>query len=211
MSRSGPAVFLVEDEAKVRQALALMLGTYGYEVADFASAEAFLATDAPSRAGCLVADIRLGGASGIELMQALQRQRSLLPVLLITGHGDIPLAVAALRQGALNFIQKPVDDDVLVASVREAIARNEIDRRALEQRDEVHARYQRLTGRERDVLRLVVDGLTSPTIADQLGISIRTVEHYRAALMEKMRVRTLAELVRLAVQHGLDQELQGRG
>jgi FixJ family two-component response regulator len=206
MSPVASTVFLVEDESKVREALALMLGTYGHEVAGFASAEAFLATDAAARPGCLVADLRLPGLGGVELMQELKRRGSLLPVVLITGHGDIPLAVAALRDGALNFIQKPVDDDVLVASVHEAIARNAADRADSERREEVRARYLRLTAREREVLLQVAEGLTSPAIAERFGISIRTVEHYRAALMEKMRVRTLAELVRLVVQFGLDRE-----
>jgi two-component system, LuxR family, response regulator FixJ len=184
-------VFLVDDEPAVRDGLALMLSTYGFKVETFASAAALLES-VGDRIGCVVADIRMPGMDGLALQAALARRPVRLPVILITGHGDIPMAVAALKAGALDFIEKPVDDVALVASLRAAF-----------EQASFNADAARLTPREREIVALIVEGRTGAAIADHLGISPRTVEHHRTAAMEKLGAGSLAQLVRQAIRAGI--------
>ncbi len=190
-----PMVFVIDDNDAVRDALDMQLTAAGMVVATFASAPAFLECYEPSWRGCIVADVRMPGMSGIELQHELVRRGIALPVVIITGHADVPMAVAALKAGAVDFIEKPFRDEVLIASVLEALGRvagpaapKPVDR----------ARFAGLTPREREILALVVAGHSNKAIGAILGISPRTVEVHRANLMQKAKVASLADLVRLA-------------
>jgi RNA polymerase sigma factor (sigma-70 family) len=191
-------VYIVDDDAAVRDSLALMLGLAGYATAVYADAESFLAEWRDAWAGCAVTDLRLPGASGIELQAALRRRGSALPVVVITGDGDVPSARAAFRADAVDFLEKPFDDAQLLEAIEAAFAREEqrIARRADAQK------LERLTPREREVLERTAQGLHAKEIAAALGISARTVEVHKARVMEKLGVRNVAELVRFAVAGG---------
>lgn len=184
-------VFLVDDEPAVRDALALVLSTYGYATETYDSAPALLA-GIGDRPGCVIADIRLPGMDGLELQEKLAAAPIRRPVILITGHGDVPMAVRALKAGAIDFLEKPVDDAELVASVRRA-----------QPEAALAASAYRLTAREREVVAMLVEGLTGTAMAERLGISPRTIEHYRAAAMEKLGAGSIPQLVRLALQAGI--------
>src|SRR5215468_4936684 len=193
--RSGP-VFIVDDEPAVLDALRLMLGTFGYACRTFLSAEEFLAAVAPDALGCVIADVRLPGMSGLDLQKELARRGHSLPVIFITAHGDIRMAVAAVKAGAVEFLEKPIDDALLVDSLRQALLREDVQRTARDRANELAVRLQRLTLREKEVMALVIEGFSNAAIGDRLGISPRTVEHYRASVMEKMQARNLSDLVR---------------
>ena len=195
-------VFVIDDEEAVRDSMRMMLERAGYNVRAFASAEQFLAAYDPSATGCIVCDVRLGGQSGLDLQLELTRRRCALPVILITGHGDVEMAVAAVKRGAVDFIEKPFDDGRLYTSVAQALAAG---REFFAKEEEISAlrnRIAELSPRQRDVMELLIDGLSSKEIGKQLGISPRTVETYRAFVMAKMGVSSLAELVRC--RSGLD-------
>lgn len=196
--RDGP-VFIVDDEPAVLDALRLMLGTFGYACRTFTSAEEFLAAVPSSALGCVIADVRLRGMSGIDLQKELTRRGYALPVIFITAHGDIRMAVAAVKAGAVDFLEKPIDDALLIDCLRQALARDDVERTARGRANELAARLQRLTLREKEVMALVIDGYSNAAIGDRLGISPRTVEHYRASVMQKMQARNLPELVRTSM------------
>jgi two-component system response regulator FixJ len=198
MARAQGPVFLIDDEAGVRQALASMLSTYDFAVEAFASADDFLAAHGAGDGGCVVADVRMPGMSGLDLQRELVRRGSPLPVVLVTGHGDIPMAVAALKAGAQDFLEKPVDDEALVAAIHRALATSARRQEAASAIAALRARHARLTAREAQVMALVVAGHSNVSIAGQLGLSQRTVEHYRAQVMIKMEVASLAALVQAA-------------
>ena len=192
-------VYIVDDDASVRDSLALMLGLAGYRTALFADAEAFLAGWREDWSGCLVTDLRLPGKSGIELQAVLRARGSILPVIVITAHGDVPSARKAFRADAVDFIEKPFDDAQLRAAIDAAYA---LEKSRLEREKTLHAdaaRLGRLTAREREVLELAALGLHAKEIAGKLGISARTVEVHKTRIMEKLGVRNIAELVRFAV------------
>ena len=197
----GP-VFLIDDEAGVRQALASMLSTYDFAVEAFASADAFLAAHGNVDGGCVVADVRMPGMSGLDLQRELARRGSPLPVVLVTGHGDIPMAVAALKAGAQDFLEKPVDDEALVAAIQRALATSARRQEAASAVAALRGRHARLTAREAQVMALVVAGHSNVSIAGQLGLSQRTVEHYRAQVMIKLEAASLAALVQAAAALG---------
>lgn len=192
-------VYLIEDDEAVRDAISLVLRTAGLDVQAYSSAEAFLDAYAPADVPeVFVVDVRLPKMSGLELLNRLTTSGGDPPVILITGHGDVPMATQALKAGALDFIQKPVDDTVLLASVAQGMQRacDSKDRQA--HLKDLTRRLQSLTAREREVMALVVAGGSNKCVAAQLAISPRTVEVYRKRVMEKMRVRTLPDLVRIA-------------
>jgi len=203
MSTQG-TIFVVDDEPAVRDSLQVLLGTYGFAVETYATAASFLDRADAHRPGCLVADVRMPGMTGIELQRELTRRGSVMPVIVITGHGDVPMAVDALKAGAMDFLEKPLNDEALVRSIRAALERDERSRAEGQEMSRLGERMGRLTGREREVMMLIVDGLANNAVAEKLGISARTVEHYRANIMQKMEASSFAELVRMAIS------LQGR-
>jgi two-component system response regulator FixJ len=196
-------VHVVDDDDGMRRALTLLLSTVGYKTATFASPKEFLGSFKPDTAGCLVLDIRMPGMSGLELQQHLNRMGSMLPVIFITGHGDVPMAVQAMKEGAFEFIQKPFRDQDLLDRINHALEQDKANRSTLARRADVLHRFESLTPREKQVMQLVVDGAANKVIAIDLGLSERTVEIHRAKVMEKMGARSVAHLVRL--QMGLSE------
>jgi two-component system, LuxR family, response regulator FixJ len=195
-------VYIIDDQQAVRDALAEMLRLFGYSVESFPSAAAFLARLSAAPAGCIVADVRMPGMDGIELVRELARRRVALPVVLISGHADVPMAVAAIKAGAEDFIEKPIDDAHLLAAINRCFARA-LDSLSRDQSlDDLRQRFERLTPRETEVMDLVAEGFTSQAIALRLGISQRTVESYRVQIMEKMQAESVAVLVRRAIRLG---------
>ena len=191
-------VCVVEDDAMVRQSLAMLIGTLGVDVRSHASGRAFLDDPASLKATCVVLDVRMPGLSGLEVQARMAELGLTAPVIFITGHGDVPMAVEAMRGGAVDFLQKPFDNQVLLARVKQAIARGRDLRLEAEQRSLAEARLAALSPREREVLELLVAGRMNKIIAAELGISAKTVEDHRASIMRKTQVRSVAELVRLA-------------
>ncbi|HSD60729.1 MAG TPA: response regulator [Burkholderiales bacterium] len=192
-------VYIVDDDAAVRDSLALLLGVRGFRTACFASAESFLASHRPGEMGCLLLDVRMPGMSGLELQSRLAAQGDPLPVIVITAHGDIPMARAALKAGAEDFLEKPIDEDALLEALHSALDR---DSRRIQQAAESARFAERLSGltlRERQVMDLVAEGRSNRETAQALGISLRTVEVHRARMMDKLGVRSVPELVRLAI------------
>lgn len=197
-----PTVFVIDDQEAVRHALGEMLTVFGFKVETFETADHFLEQLDPKRSGCVVADVRMPGTDGIRLTQELVRRGAPLPVILISGHADVPMAVAGIKAGAEDFIEKPVDDVQLVAAINRALTRafEHLDaQRSLEM---LASSFARLTAREAEIFDLVVQGFTSHAIAAKLELSPRTVESYRAQVMEKMKAESVAVLVRQAVRLG---------
>lgn len=197
-----PTVFVIDDQDAVRHALGEMLTVLGFKVETFETADLFLQQLDPKRSGCVVADVRMPGTDGIRLTQELVRRRAPLPVILISGHADVPMAVAGIKAGAEDFIEKPVDDVQLVAAINRGLTRafEHLDtQRSLEA---LTSSFARLTTREVEIFDLVVQGFTSQAIAAKLDLSPRTVESYRAQVMEKMKAESVAVLVRQAVRLG---------
>jgi two-component system response regulator FixJ len=198
----GPTIFIIDDQASIRHALSEMLTVFGFTVEAYESADTFLATLDRSCSGCIVADVRMPGTDGIELTRELARRRISLPVVLVSGHADVPMAVAAIKAGAEDFIEKPIDDVQLVAAINRGLAR------LFEQRDQekstemLASQFARLTPRQAEIFDLVATGYTSQAIAARLGISTRTVESYRAEIMDKMQAESVAVLVRQAIRLG---------
>lgn len=193
-------VFIVDDDADVRDSLASLLTAVNFQVETFESARDFLGSEAMRRTGCLVADVRMPDMDGLELQEELGRRKSKLPVIIITGHGDVPLAVRAMKAGAVDFLEKPFEEERLLASIRRAFAHGYAMHTQAKAVEAVSARIAQLTGREREVLSLVVAGRANKEIARALNISPRTVEIHRAHVMEKMEADSLAELVRLTMR-----------
>lgn len=194
---SAATVFVVDDDDGMRRALSLLLNTVGYRTAAFASPKEFLDKFKVDTAGCLVLDIRMPGMSGLELQQHLNRMGSMLPVIFITGHGDVPMAVQAMKEGAAEFVQKPFRDQDLLDRINHALQQDKENRTTLARRADVFHRIDSLTPREKQVMALVVDGAANKVIAIDLGLSERTVEIHRAKVMEKMGARSVAHLVKL--------------
>ena len=192
------SVYIVEDDASVRDSLALLLGLAGYRTVFFADAEAFLAAWRQDWTGCIVADLKLPGASGVELQVELARRGSRLPFIIITAHGDVAAARAAFRADAVDFLEKPFDHDQLQAAIQTAFSKEDRRLRRAAESD----RLALLTAREREVLELAAKGLHAKEIARQLGISARTVEVHKSHIMAKLGARNVAELVRFSVSAG---------
>jgi two-component system response regulator FixJ len=192
-------VHLIDDDEDVRRALSFLLGTAGLAVRVYESAAAFLQHDHKAVRGCIVTDVRMPGIDGLELLRRLKASGSTLPVVVMTGHADVPLAVAAMKAGALDFIEKPFGDDTLLAAIQAALARRD---QAGAQAGQVRERLNALTPREREVLDGLMAGHPNKTIAYDLGLSPRTVEVHRANVMTKMGASSLSELVRLTLQAG---------
>jgi len=200
-SRAAPdqQIYIVDDDEALRDSLVWMLESSGYTVAAFDSAEAFLAAWRESMSGCLVLDVRMPGMSGLELFEELGRRRFSLPVIFITGHGDVPMAVSALKKGAADFIEKPFGDQEMLRLVEQCLEQERSSRSKRKLEADTVRRLDHLTQREREVLDLIILGKLNKQIADVLGISIKTVEVHRARVMEKMGAHSLAELVQHVV------------
>ncbi len=194
---ADPTVFIVDDEAEVRDAMKLLMDSVGLAAETFASAQDYLDQFEPQRPGCLVLDIRMPGLSGLELQEKLSKDALHPPIVIITGHGDVPMAVRAVQAGAVDFIEKPFRDQVLLDSVHRAITRDAEQRGEASRLADIEARLQRLTPREKEVLDLVMTGMRNKVIAVELGVSQSTVEAHRAKVMEKMEARTLSDLMRM--------------
>jgi len=196
-------VYVIDDDDAVRESLTFLLRTANIAVQSFASATAFLDAFAHDGAACVITDVRMPGLSGIELLRRLQELKIAVPVIVITGHGDVPLAVEAMKIGAVDFLEKPFDDEILLASVRSALKRQDGEAKRHIERTEIESKLAALSNREREVLEGLVAGRANKQIAYDLGISPRTVEIYRANLMNKMQARSLSELVRMALIVGI--------
>jgi FixJ family two-component response regulator len=203
MSSPAATVFVVDDELSVRQSLSRLLRAAGLNVATFASAQAFLKGYDPSAPGCLVLDLAMPGLNGLELQDALAARGGVVPIIFLTGHGDLPSGVRAMKHGAVDFLSKPVDAADLIRAVRSGIEKDQIARRVDAELTEIRQRLATLTPREYEVLRHVVSGKLNKQIAADLGTVEKTVKVHRARVMEKVQVGSLAELVRLAHRAGI--------
>ena len=199
MKERAPIVSIVDDDAAARTSLRLLLKSLGLAAVAYDSAADFLAGHDPQQPGCHLVDIRMPGMSGLELQQVLNQRGGLTPIIFITGHGDVPMAVEAMQQGAFDFLQKPFRDQELLDRVQRAIAKDRSLREQLRSNEDIRRRLESLTGREHDVLELVAAGSPNKIIAHKLGISQRTVEIHRARVMEKMHADSLAQLVHMTM------------
>ena len=194
-----PVVFVVDDDHAARESLSWLIGSVHLRVAAFASADEFLVAYPPGQPGCLIADVRMPGLSGLDLQAELKRRGIEIPVIVVTGHGDVPMAVRAMKAGALDFVEKPFNDQVLIDLVQKAVETSLAGARGQGERRDIQARLDQLTPRERQVLGMIAAGESNKGIAHVLGISEKTVEAHRAHVMEKMQARSLAELMKLVI------------
>lgn len=195
-----PVIFVIDDQESVRHAIGEMLSVFGFSVQTFNSAMQFLDNIEPDRAGCVVADVRMPGMDGIALVTEMARRGMATPAILISGHADVPMAVAGIKAGAEDFIEKPIDDAMLVAAINRALARAFTNREEARPLDDLGVRFSRLTPRQIEIFDLVAGGFTSQAIGAKLDLSTRTVESYRAQVMEKMQAESVAVLVRQAIR-----------
>jgi len=199
MKNPPASVYIVDDDEAVRSSIRFLIRSVGLPVQVYASAQEFLDAYDPRHPGCLLLDVRMPGMNGLGLQEELNRRGATIPVVFITGHGDVPMAVAAMQQGAFDFLQKPFRDQDLLDRVQRAMARDADSRARLAARAEILERLGTLTPRETEVLKLVTRGKANKVVGAELGVSQRTVEIHRAHVMEKMRASSLAELVRMVL------------
>jgi len=197
-------VCVVDDDASVRRALVRLLKSAGHEVEAFASAEAFSARDWSIQSGCVVLDVRMQGMDGMTLQQQLTTEQCPLPIIFLTGHGDIPMSVEAIKHGAEDFLTKPVDEDLLLAAVDRALKRSRQQRAIFEEETTIRTRVEELSAREFEVMRCLLTGALNKQIADHLGIVEKTVKVHRARVLEKMGVHSLVELTRACAAIGIE-------
>lgn len=193
----NPTVFIVDDDQEVREAIELLMDSVGLAARSFDSAQAYLDGFDPSLPGCMVLDVRMKGMSGLDLQQRLSAEPLHPPIIVITGHGDVPMAVRAVKSGAVDFIEKPFNDQVMLDAVHRAFEQDAERRGQASRLADIQERLQRLTPREREILEQVVTGKRNKVIAADLGISQSTVEAHRAKVMEKMEARSLSDLMRM--------------
>ena len=203
MTKDQAAVFVVDDDESMRRSLATLLRSVGLEARVFSSPQEFMEAKRPEAPGCLVLDVRLPGMSGLAFQEQLAKQGIALPIIFITGHGDVPMTVRAMKAGAVEFLTKPFDDQVLLDAIHGAIERDRVRRRHAAQLAEVQARYRALTEREREIFKLVSAGRPNKQIAAELGLSVVTVKVHRGQVMRKMLAKSVADLVRMADQLGV--------
>ncbi|HEX4973706.1 MAG TPA: response regulator transcription factor [Steroidobacteraceae bacterium] len=203
-SKRKPVVYIVDDDDGMRRALTVLMTTVGYQPVAYARPGEFLAKYDPNQASCLVLDVRMPEMSGLEVQQQLNRKGSLLPVILVTGHGDIPMAVQAMKDGAFDFLQKPFRDQDLLDRINAALKQDAQNRESIDRLADLRQRAESLTPREHEVMGHVVDGKANKVIAIDLGLSERTVEIHRANVMEKMGARSVAHLVKMHLTLGGD-------
>lgn len=191
-----PSVFVVDDDSAMRESLEFLIESAGFSVESFPSGEAFLNSFDPKRPGCLVLDVRMPGMGGLQLQDKLRKMGASLPCIMLTAYGDVAMSVRAMRNGAIDFIEKPFSDQHLIERVREAIGQDRVVRASVVGHVEIEARLSLLTEREREVLDLVVVGSQNKAIAATLGLSVKTIEVHRSRLMQKMKASSVAELVK---------------
>ena len=199
-----PVVFVVDDDQAIRSSLKWLIESVGLRVETYDTADKFMRSYYPGRAGCLLLDVRMPGMSGLELQEYFAKHDIIIPIIIITGHGDVPMAVRAMKSGAIDFIEKPFNDELLLESIRNALALDLKQRETQAQRAEIAARLAHLTPREHEVMEMVTDGRSNKEIATGLGVSAKTVEAHRARVMEKMEAGSLAELVRMVIAAGIN-------
>jgi two-component system, LuxR family, response regulator FixJ len=199
MREPAPTIYIVDDDEAVRNSLRFLLKSVGHTCQTLASANEFLETYQPKHQGCLILDVRMPGMSGLELQQQLNLRGAIIPVIFITGHGDVPMAVEAMQHGAADFLQKPFRDQDLLDRIQRALERDVRNRAALAQHERIRASFESLTPREREVLALMTRGKSNKVMAAELGVSQRTVEIHRARVMDKTGAASLAQLVRMAI------------
>ncbi len=192
-------VCVVDDDQAMRNSLKWLIESVGMQVESFSSADEFLLHYQPGRTGCLVLDVRMPGMSGLDLQDHLAANNIRIPIVIITGHGDVPMAVRAMKRGAIDFIEKPFNDEVLLDAIRRAIAFEEQQRSHHTENLQIKERLSQLTPREHEVMEMVTEGMSNKEIANALGVSAKTVEAHRARVMEKMQAGSLAELVRMVI------------
>jgi FixJ family two-component response regulator len=202
MKNDTATVMVVDDDSGVRNAMRILLRSVGLNSVLYASAKEFLDTYQPSQIGCLVLDIRMPGMSGLELQEELNKRGAVIPVIFMSGHGDIPMAVEAMQHGAFDFLQKPFRDQDLLDRIQRAIARHQELRKSLGEHDRIRGLLDELTPREREVLDYLTQGKQNKAIAQELDVSPRTIEIHRARVMEKMGAHSVAELVRMMMDLG---------
>ena len=193
-----PTVFIVDDDQAVRDSLRWLIESVEHKVRTFKNAREFLASSAAHHPGCLVLDVRMPGMSGIELQSTLRHRGIELPIIIVTGHGDVPMAVRTMKAGALDFIQKPFNDQILLDCIEKALNQDAEHRRSQRHIGTIRTRYEELTPRERQVMERVVAGYANKVIAYELGVSMKTVEAHRGRIMRKMNARSLSALVKMA-------------
>ncbi|MDX1527458.1 MAG: response regulator [Gammaproteobacteria bacterium] len=193
----GATVYVVDDDEAIRHSLKLLIGAVGLNVRVFADAATFLDAFDPALRGCIVADLSMPGMNGLEMQERLNALNCRMPIIFLSGHGDVPAAVRALQKGALDFLEKPFNPALLLERIEQAVKADSELTAAAERSEEINARIAQLTGREREVMNLVADGKSSKVIALELGISERTVEIHRSRMMKKMSARSVADLVHM--------------
>ena len=204
-----PTVFIIDDDDEVRDAIALLMRSVGLPVEGFDSAQNYLAQFDAQRPGCLVLDVRMRGMSGLDLQERLASEPLHPPIIMVTGHGDVPMAVRAVKNGAVDFLEKPFNDQVLLDAVHRAFELDAVQRGEASQRADIEQRLSRLTRREREVLDQIAAGKRNKVIAADLGISQSTVEAHRAKVMEKLEARSLSEVMRMLLKHGKSDQEEG--
>lgn len=198
MTETKPTIFIVDDDPSVRESTKLMLEGVGFNVKTFASAQDFISAKLQEGLGCLILDVRMPGISGLDLQEKLVSAESLLPVIFITGHGTVPMSVRAMKAGAVDFLQKPFEEQDLLDAINRAITQQREKKSKKDEEDELQQRLKALTSREYEVFSLLVTGMANKEIAYKLGTSERTVKAHRAQIMEKMKAGSFADLVRFA-------------
>jgi RNA polymerase sigma factor (sigma-70 family) len=196
-------VFVVDDDHAIRSSLKWLIESVGLAVETYATADEFMNNYYPGRAGCLLLDVRMPGMSGLELQEHFAKNDVNIPIIIITGHGDVPMAVRAMKSGAIDFIEKPFNDELLLESIRNALALDLKQREVQSQRARIATRLDHLTPREHEVMEMVTEGRSNKEIAINMGVSSKTVEAHRARVMEKMQAGSLAELVRMVMAAGV--------
>jgi len=205
MSNQNPTVFVVDDDLSLRKALSRLLKSEGYDVETFSSAQEFLHADPRCEVpACLVLDMKMPGLNGLDLQQELHKREYAIPIVFITGHGDIPMGVKAMKKGAIEFLTKPFDDEVLLGAVEEALKKDMANRSAMNERQSILQRVKLLTPREYEILTYVITGMLNKQIAYDLDISEKTVKVHRGRVMEKLGIDSVAELVRLTEKAGIE-------
>lgn len=200
MAEAKPKVFIVDDDQGVRESIKILMRSIGVESETFPSADAFLKAHSPDQSGCLVLDVRMPGMSGLELQEQLVSSGSTLPIIFVSAHGDVPMAVEAVKAGALDFVQKPFRDQELIDKIQDAFAENARVREKLRDRSRITERIASLTPREHEVMEMVVEGHANKVIAIDLGLSQRTVEIHRARVMKKMEADSVSRLVQFVMR-----------